>query len=126
MAQANPDVSLFECLQLCDKRNLVLARDDLRDSMGLTAATRNRSLLERAEQLRNVLAHSLQDLVQGSSSEEVIDVVEWVETVVHTSDERVEQKAKNSTKCADVQRGSFSGSTSAYLRSDLLPFLDSY
>jgi len=92
------EASLAECLQFCDKRDLVLVRNDLRGNMGFGATARARGLLQRAEDLRNVLAHSQQDLVQGSSWQEVIELVEWVETVVHTSDESVEQKIRNSAK----------------------------
>ncbi len=92
------EASLAECLQFCDKRDLVLARDDLRGSMGLEPKASACGLLRRAEDLRNVLAHSQQDLAEGTSWQEVIDLVEWVETVVQTSDESVEQKIKESAK----------------------------
>jgi hypothetical protein len=91
----NQNVSLVECLQFCDRRDLVTARQDLRDRLCLGSKAYALVLLKRAEDLRNLLAHSQQDLVKGSSWEEVIALVEWVETVIHRSDEEVEQQAKN-------------------------------
>lgn len=92
------EASLVECLQFCDKRDLVLAHKELRAYMGLGTENRARNLLRRAEDLRNVLAHSAQDLVQGSSWQDVISLAEWVETVVHASDERVEQEMRKSAR----------------------------
>jgi len=91
----NQNVSLVECLQFCDRRDLVTARQDLRDRLCLGTKAQALVLLKRAEDLRNLLAHSQQDLVKGSSWEEVIALVEWVEAVIHRSDEEVEQQAKN-------------------------------
>lgn len=91
----NQDMSLVECLQFCDKRDLVLARKNLRERLSLGSKTKALDLLKRAEDLRNLLAHSQQDLVKGSSWEDVISLVEWVEAVVHASDQQVEQAARN-------------------------------
>ena len=84
----NQDVSLVECLQFCDKRDLVLAREELRASLCLGTKAHALGRLKGAEDLRNLLAHSQQHLVKGSSWEELIGLVEWAESVVHTSDQR--------------------------------------
>ena len=51
--------------------------------------------LRQAEKLRNVLAHSQHDLVDGSSWEQTIEMVEWIENGVHASDLQVEQLASS-------------------------------
>src|SRR5690606_29044313 len=61
----NEEIDLVECLQFCDKRDLVIAHDDLRRRLGLGAKSEGRRLLKRAERLRDLLAHSQRDLVQG-------------------------------------------------------------
>jgi hypothetical protein len=94
----NQETGLIDCLQFCDKRDLVLACKDLRDRLCLGTKSSARRHLARAEDLRNLLAHSHQDVAQGSSWEDVIDLVQWLETIVHTSDERVEEAAKNSAQ----------------------------
>lgn len=90
----NQEMPLVECLQFCDRRDLVLAVDELRDKLGVGQKASAERLLKRAADLRDLLAHSQQDLAQGSSWQEVIDLVEWVERVVHTSDECVEEKGR--------------------------------
>jgi len=51
--------------------------------------------LRQAEKLRNVLTHSQHDLVDGSSWEQTIEMVEWIENGVHASDLQVEQLASS-------------------------------
>jgi len=94
----NQEMSLLECLQFCDKRDLIIARDDLREKLHLGTKSQARALLKRAEDLRNLLAHSQKNLVHRSSWPETIDLVELVEAVVHTSDEQLEQEARNSAE----------------------------
>ena len=90
----NQDVSLVDCLQFCDRRDLVIGREDLRERLCLGSKTQAGALLKRAEDLRDLLAHSQHDLVEGSSWEEVIALVESVEAVIHRSDEQVEREAR--------------------------------
>ncbi len=90
----NEEASLFECIQFCDKRDLVIANAELRERLGLGTKSRADRELERAEGLRNVLAHSQQHLSQKSPWEETIGLIEWVEAVVERSDEHVEQEAR--------------------------------
>jgi len=84
---------LAECLQFCDKRDLVIAKEELRTRLALGTKAGASRFLKRAEDLRNVLAHSQRDLADGTSWEQVINLIEWVEAVVHTSDQQVEQAA---------------------------------
>jgi hypothetical protein len=91
----NQQTDLVDCLQFCDKRDLILAHENVRNSLGLNDKDTAKDRLVEAEKLRDLLAHSQQDLTDGSSWGGVIEVVEWVETVVHRSDELVE---KNGTK----------------------------
>ena len=92
----NQQTDLVDCLQFCDKRDLIIVRESVRNSLCLADKNSAKKRLVRAEELRNLLAHSQQDLTQGSSWEEVIEVVEWVETVVYTSDDLVEKNAPKS------------------------------
>jgi hypothetical protein len=91
-------VDLIECLQLCDKRDLLLKREAVCADLGLVPKSQARKRLVKAETLRNRLAHAQQDLVQGSSWEELIDLVDWVEKIVHKSDDSVEQHAATSAR----------------------------
>jgi hypothetical protein len=90
--------SLFDSLQFCDKSLLVTARDDLRVRMALGTKKKARTLLGKAEALRNDLAHSQQDLAKKDSWKETIGLVELIEAVVHASDSEVEKEAKRSAR----------------------------
>jgi hypothetical protein len=92
----NQETDLLDCTEFCDKRVLVVGSDPLRETLGLGQKRKAIDLLKRAESLRNLLAHSQQDLVEGSSWEEVIDLVSRVETVVQRSDDHVEQEVRKS------------------------------
>jgi hypothetical protein len=88
-------------LQFCDKRDLLLASNDLRAKLGLASKSQAKSLFNDAEGLRNRLAHSQQDLVQGSCWKAQIELIEKVEELVHRSDDTVEQEAKSARKSVD-------------------------
>ena len=97
----NEEITVLDCLQFCDKRELLLAKSDLRAKVGLDNRKKAENLLKEAEDLRNRLAHSQQDLVQGTSWTAQIGVVEKIEELVHRSDDTVEQEAKAVRKSVD-------------------------
>jgi hypothetical protein len=97
----NEHITVLDCLQFCDKRDLLLASNDLRAKLGLASKRQAKSLFNGAEDLRNRLAHSQQDLVQGSSWKAQIELIEKVEELVHRSDDTVEQEAKSARKSVD-------------------------
>ena len=86
----NQDIDLIECLQFCDKRDLVLKRKELRQALGLGGKNAAHRFLKRAEDLRDLLAHSQQDLVQGTAWEDLIELVEILEIVLERSDDLIE------------------------------------
>jgi hypothetical protein len=94
----NEHIALIDCLQFCDKRDLVVAKTDLRARLGLGSKSNSVSLLRKSEDLRNRLAHSQQDLVQGTSWPALIELIERLEALVHRSDDAVEKIAKASGK----------------------------
>ncbi|HEV7163969.1 MAG TPA: hypothetical protein VGO35_01090 [Gammaproteobacteria bacterium] len=93
--QHNEHVDLVECLQLCDKRDVIVGDDALREKLGMGSKDRAVRKIKELEELRNRVAHSQQDLSQGIRWEGIIELVEWIENVVGISDALVEQEAKN-------------------------------
>lgn len=85
----NHEISLVECLQMCDKRDLLVANSGWRKRLGLGNKTNAERLLKRAEDLRNNVAHSQHDLAKGTSWDEVIEIVEQVERFLEASDRQV-------------------------------------
>jgi hypothetical protein len=84
---------LVDCLQFSDKRDLVVAHDELPGRLGMGSKTKARKGLSNAEKLRNTLAHSQYDLVEGSTWTNLIELVQWVTAVISTSDAAVEARA---------------------------------
>ena len=81
---------------MCDNRDLVLKRTQLCESLGLAPKAKAKTHLERVENLRNLLAHGQQNLVEGTSWDDLIDLTEWIEMVLGKSDEQVESRAEKS------------------------------
>lgn len=94
----NEHMDLLDCLQFCDKRDLLLRNDELRKELGIEKKADGEELLEKIEKLRNRLAHSQQDLVDGTSWPELIDLIETMEALVHRSDDAVEEMARAGKK----------------------------
>lgn len=74
----NEAIDLADCLQFCDKRELVLRIQEIRESMRKQWGNSTRNLLESAEKLRDKLCHA-QDIVVGSTWQEVIDLMKNIE-----------------------------------------------
>lgn len=92
-ANAGQNLSLFQCLQFCDKQKLLIAHEQTRMTLQLGTKRSARVFLSDVEALRNSLAHSQYDLTAGGSWEELIELVERVEAAIAVSDELVEQHA---------------------------------
>jgi len=86
-------LSLADCLQFSDKRDLLVKNDNLREILQLGSKTKSKEFLGDVENLRNTLAHSQYDLVQGGTWSSLIGLVQHVMTVIEVSDHRVEQHA---------------------------------
>lgn len=68
----NEEIDLADCLQICDKRDLILRKLPCAD-LGFDSKRKALAFFEEAEVLRNRLAHS-QDLVLGTRWSDVIDL----------------------------------------------------
>ena len=84
---------LLDCLQLSDKRDLLLRCSERCEALQLPGKKPSTRLFKRAEALRNLLAHGQHDLIDGSSWDELFDLVEWLERFLRASDEHLEQFA---------------------------------
>jgi len=94
----NAHISLLACLQFSDLRGLVLDKEEARVALRLGSKGKGKELLEDAEELRNRLAHSQDDLVEGKTWEQLIDLVTALDSAVTCSDAAVEKRARDSVK----------------------------
>ncbi len=81
----NEEMDLVDCLQLADKRDLLIRTAETRRLLGFESKTKAKNFLEEIEKVRNRIAHA-QDLVTGTTWEELIRLVEELDLLV----ERVE------------------------------------
>ena len=77
----NEEIDLADCLQLCDKRTLLLKDDRLRESLSLGSNSQAERFLKGIEKLRDRLAHG-QDIIAGSSWPAVFSLVQQTEKVL--------------------------------------------
>ena len=63
----NEGVDLADCLQFCDKRNLIVRNDALRNRLGLGGLEEAELFLKELEDLRNELAHA-QDILARAAT----------------------------------------------------------
>ena len=82
----NQEMDLVECLQFCDKRQLLLASSAFVNASPLESKTTLKRILEKGEKLRNQLAHANGALL-GSSWRDTIRLVNSLELLT----ERLEQ-----------------------------------
>lgn len=77
--ERNEELDLADCLQFCDKSDLIfeipVVREEMEEKFGKSAKQR----LKSTEGLRNKLFHS-QDIVTGSTWSEVIDLIKSIES----------------------------------------------
>lgn len=73
----NEAIGLVDCLQFCDKTQLIVCSAELRSKLCIQKEELARPQMLAVEGLRNRLAHA-QDIVVGSSWEEVIDLTGYI------------------------------------------------
>ena len=77
----NEAIELSDCLQLCDKRDIVLNEQSLRELLGIESKSKGKDFFKKLEILRNNLAHS-QDLNTQNSWNEMITLIEQTEKLL--------------------------------------------
>lgn len=90
----NQEIDLFDCVQFADKKDLLLRCESLRQTLNIESRNKGDRLLRQAEKLRNSLAHSQQDLTEGSEWNSIIDAVEWIEKTLESSDAEIGKQAQ--------------------------------
>ncbi|MBI4188291.1 MAG: hypothetical protein HY529_03685 [Chloroflexi bacterium] len=79
--QRNETIDLADCLQFCDKREIVLKTPEILKALGFGGKEKTERFLKETEKLRDKLAHS-QDVVTGSSWPEILDLVKDMKTIL--------------------------------------------
>jgi hypothetical protein len=77
----NEAIDLADCLQFCDKREILVKDVKVREALGFATKGSATATLKSVEALRDRLAHA-QDLVAGSSWSELIDTVQELDELI--------------------------------------------
>ncbi|MBM7653439.1 hypothetical protein [Neobacillus cucumis] len=77
----NEAIQLSDCLQICDKRDIVLNEEALRERLGIETKTKGKQFFKKLEELRNNLAHS-QNINTEDSWNEMFSLIEQTEKLL--------------------------------------------
>ena len=84
------DIDLADCLQISDKRGLLLKVSGFHDHFDFASKAEIAQFLKNAEKLRDRLAHA-QDIIVGSSWSEVVHTTKEIEAFLKKYDEDFEE-----------------------------------
>ena len=90
------ELNLCDCLQICDKAALIMKQADLRQMFGVETASGGAKTFRRIQSLRDQLAHGQANLIQGTTWEELSEIVAWMERGLAKSDIEIEKLANES------------------------------
>lgn len=79
--QKNEATDLVDCLQFCDKAEIIQKTEKLVSALGFSSKKKINQLLGKLERLRNTLAHS-QDIITGNWPE-ICDLADAAESILH-------------------------------------------
>lgn len=93
----NDDLTLLECAQLCDKRDVLNNTDEFRKQFEFSKNQFER-LLKDSEKIRNELAHSQNSIIANLKWEKFVSTISSIESFLHKSEGIVEAKARTYNK----------------------------
>lgn len=89
----NDDLTLLECLQLCDKRDILNKTSDFMTQFKFSK-TQFERVLKDAEKIRNELAHSQNSIIANLEWERFVSTISNIESFLNISEEIVEENAQ--------------------------------
>ena len=97
----NQVLSLLECLQLCDKRELLKNNGDFRNLFGFSK-NKFDTFIKRSEKIRNELAHSQNSIISNMNWEKFVGTISLTEQFLVVSDTEVERIANEGIEFQDL------------------------
>ncbi len=79
--ERNEEISLMDCLQLSDKKTLIVKHKELRGLLQFDSRAQGEKFFDEIVSLRNKLAHA-QDIVTGTTWRNIIDLIEQSEQLL--------------------------------------------
>ena len=97
----NQDLSLLECLELCDKRDILAKTEEFMDKFSVSREP-FKSFVKGIEKIRNELAHSQNSIISNIPWAEFVEIVSSVEAFLINSDDKVETIASDRKDFKDM------------------------
>lgn len=97
----NQELTLIECVQFCDKRDLLRENNDFLEAFCFSKR-RLTSLLSRAERIRNDLAHSQNSIIASMEWPKLTETITGIEAFLIASDHKVERLAQPGASFEDL------------------------
>lgn len=97
----NQELSLLECLQLCDKRDLLAKSKQFREDFDVSRGSFD-SFVKGVEKVRNELAHSQYSIIANIEWPNLIEIISRTETFLISSDDKVESIAAAGNEFQDL------------------------
>ncbi|WP_350607127.1 hypothetical protein [Pseudoalteromonas sp. MER144-MNA-CIBAN-0113] len=91
--QNNQDLSLLDCLQLADKRDLLAKSKEFIERFGFNKKGVER-FIRYVERIRNEIAHSQDSIIASLPWDSFVNVLEGVDSFLTKSDQLIETEAK--------------------------------
>ncbi len=95
------DLSLLECLELCDKRDILAKSEKFMDTFSVFRES-FKSFVKGIEKIRNELAHSQNSIISNIPWAEFVEIVSSVEAFLINSDDKVETIASDRKDFKDI------------------------
>lgn len=93
----NQDLTLLDCLQLADKRDLLAKSQAFRDRFDCTKQDLER-FIKNVEKIRNEVAHNQDSIIASLPWDTFVEVLDRVDKFLSRSDQKIEEAAKNGAK----------------------------
>ncbi|GBE18324.1 hypothetical protein BMS3Abin16_00921 [archaeon BMS3Abin16] len=93
--EKNEALDIFECLQFCDKRDILQKKPDILERLISDSEKETSEILEKAENLRDRLAHG-NDIVAGTTWKDIINLTEYMEKIISKCEQINQQQTKES------------------------------
>jgi len=97
----NQDLSLLECLQICDKRDLLAKSQKFREDFEFSRGNFD-SFVKGVEKIRNELAHSQYSIIANIEWPLLIEIISRAEAFLLSSDDKVESIASEGNEFQDL------------------------
>lgn len=94
---SNQDLTLLDCLQLADKRDLLAKSQEFRERFKFTKKAFE-NFIKDAEKIRNEVAHSQDSIIACLPWDKFVGVLEYIDIFLLSSDQAIEEAAKKGTQ----------------------------